>query len=150
MFSVTGIPKGQPRARAFARKMGVTETGEPKFVARMYDAGTAESWKQQVALACTPPDTPIEGPVCIELDFYLPRPKKISRRKDFSGPVPCTSKPDIDNLAKAVLDAMTTIGWWHDDAQVASLRLEKFWASTAGNHVGVSIRLRTMNPLVTP
>lgn len=43
-FFIHGDPKPQPRPRAFARRMGA------KFVARVYDAGTAEGWKSQIAM----------------------------------------------------------------------------------------------------
>ena len=70
-FFVSGEPKGQPRPRAFARKMG------GKFVARVFDAGTAEAWKSCIAAAAAQhkPAEPIAGPVRLRLCFYLARPK---------------------------------------------------------------------------
>jgi len=47
-FFVPGEPKGQPRPRAFARKMG------DKFVARVFDAATAEGWKGAIAAVAQP------------------------------------------------------------------------------------------------
>jgi hypothetical protein len=41
-----------------------------------------------------------------------------------------TGKPDADNLAKAVLDALTTLGIWHDDAQVCQLDTLKIYADS--------------------
>ena len=41
-FTVTGEPKGQPRPRAFARKMGAIH------VARFYDSDVADEWKRAV------------------------------------------------------------------------------------------------------
>ena len=37
-----------------------------------------------------------------------------------------TSKPDTDNLEKALKDEMTRLHFWHDDAQVCSEIVEKF------------------------
>ena len=48
-----------------------------------------------------------------------------------------TTKPDIDNAGKALLDAMTALGFWRDDAQVASYIAEKFWAATPGIYVEI-------------
>ena len=43
-FQVTGEPKGQPRPRAFARKMGSVH------VARFYDSDVADEWKRAVQI----------------------------------------------------------------------------------------------------
>ena len=121
-FSVDGIPKGQPRPRAWARKLP-----NGKAIARMYDAGTAEAWKSDVVRAAdvVKPAAPLTGPLRVVLDFYLPRPKRLMAKRFPDRPILHTGKPDADNLAKAVLDALTTSGWWEDDAQVAVLGVTK-------------------------
>lgn len=43
-----------------------------------------------------------------------------------------TTKPDTDNLQKLLKDCMTELGYWKDDAQVASEIVEKFWAKVPG------------------
>ncbi len=48
-----------------------------------------------------------------------------------------TSKPDTDNLQKLLKDVMTRLGFWKDDAQVASEHAEKFWAEVPGLYVVV-------------
>ena len=48
-----------------------------------------------------------------------------------------TTKPDTDNLDKALKDEMTRLRFWHDDAQVASEISEKFWADVPGIFVKV-------------
>ena len=48
-----------------------------------------------------------------------------------------TSKPDTDNLEKALKDEMTRLYFWHDDAQVCSEIVEKFWADICGVFVQV-------------
>ena len=127
-FWVRGIPKAQPRPRAFARKIGGT------FVARVYEAGTAEAWKSDVIVAARPlrPSSPIQGPVRVSLVVLHPRPKRLMRAKDPDGPLFCTSKPDRDNLDKAVLDALKTDGWFLDDAQVVDGRIRKGYHSKTG------------------
>src|SRR5215469_6690411 len=115
-FFVQGDPKGQPRPRAFARK---TASG---FVARVYDAGTAEGWKSAVAEAARPFLGQREvKPLNVSLAFYFRRPKIHFRSgKNSTGlkpgaPLWHTSRPDCDNLAKAVLDALVVIGLIADD-----------------------------------
>lgn len=112
---IHGIPKGQPRPRAFARN------GK----ARVYDPATAESWKSAIACELREKFTePFERRVRLNLVFILPRPKSHYRKNGELKPdqqLAHTNKPDLDNLAKAVLDACTTIGLWQDDALVWSL-----------------------------
>jgi Holliday junction resolvase RusA-like endonuclease len=48
-----------------------------------------------------------------------------------------TSKPDTDNLQKLLKDVMTDVGYWKDDAQVASEIVEKFWATIPGIFIRV-------------
>lgn len=45
------------------------------------------------------------------------------------------TKPDTDNLQKLLKDVMTAVGFWRDDAQVASEIVEKFWAEIPGIYI---------------
>jgi len=138
-FTITGDPKGQPRPRAFARKMGNIH------VARFYDSDVADEWKQAVQIVVLDASIvhkwPLTlGPVAISMYFSLPRPKSHFGAKGLkpSAPVHHSGKPDADNLAKLVMDQITKSGKvWRDDSQVVSLRIEKLWAS--GNESGCSV-----------
>ena len=138
-FTVAGEPKGQPRPRAFARKMGNVH------VARFYDSDVADEWKRAVQIvvldAAIVHKWPLTlGPVAISMCFSLPRPKSHFGAKGLkaSAPVHHSGKPDADNLAKLVMDQITKSGKvWRDDSQVVSLRVEKLWAS--GNESGCSV-----------
>jgi len=46
-----------------------------------------------------------------------------------------TTKPDTDNMVKMLKDVMTDLGYWTDDAIVASEIIEKFWAKVPGIYV---------------
>lgn len=131
-FTAKGTPKGQPRARAFAFN------GK----ARMYDPGTAEGWKQVVAVAGdkVKPKKPITAAVILNLTFYFPRPQRLLKKSSPEGSVPFVSKPDSDNLAKAVMDAMTAVGWWADDALVTGLLVFKFYGAI-GREAGVDVQV---------
>lgn len=136
-FFVPGEAKGQPRPRAFARPMG-----GGKFSARIYDAGTAEGWKGQIALAAKPhlPATPISGPVSVRVVFNLPRPKAHFRSNGElknGSPFWHTKKCDLDNFCKAVFDALTQIGMWVDDCQVCELTTKKTYAANPGAAIEV-------------
>ena len=47
------------------------------------------------------------------------------------------TKPDTDNLEKALKDEMTRLHFWCDDAFVCSEVVEKFWADTPGIFIKV-------------
>jgi len=143
-FTVTGDPKGQPRPRAFARKMGNVH------VARFYDSDVADEWKRQVMLAIIKAAnahkwTLTLRPVAVELRFAMPRPKSHSGAKGLktSAPEYHTQKPDIDNLEKLLGDQITRSGRiWRDDSQVVSMRSDKFWA--VANEQGCSVSISTL------
>jgi Holliday junction resolvase RusA-like endonuclease len=121
---VNGVPKSQPRPRAFVRGNR----------AAVYDPGTAEGWKSEIAVACKEMEGAlIDRPLAVALTFFMPRPKSHFRTNGMVKPTApqywCDSKPDVDNLAKAVLDAMTAIRVWIDDDQVAELLVRKYYES---------------------
>ena len=143
-FTVTGDPKGQPRPRAFARKMGAIH------VARFYDSDVADEWKRAVQIvvldAAIVHKWPLTlGPVAISMSFSLPRPKSHFGAKGLkpSAPVHHSGKPDADNLAKLVMDQITkSERVWRDDSQVVSLTVHKFWA--VGAEQGCSVSISTL------
>ena len=73
------------------------------------------------------PPQPLEEGVMVSMEFYLPRPKRLMRKKDPVEVMVHTSKPDVDNLAKAILDCMTQAGWWRDDCQVFASVVRKWY-----------------------
>ena len=48
-----------------------------------------------------------------------------------------TTRPDTDNLQKMLKDVMTDLGYWTDDALVASEITEKFWADNPGIYIAI-------------
>lgn len=138
-FYVSGCPKPQARPRAFARKMG------DKYVARVYDSGSAEFWKSAIAEAARQAGlAKFDGPVMLELFFSFQRPKSHFKKDGHlreSAPQFHIQRPDADNCAKACLDCLTTLGAWDDDDQVVRLTIDKGWAigsSQGGCHITIS------------
>lgn len=76
---------------------------------------------------------PIEGPVRVELEFVLRRPKHAPR-----GGWMASRRPDVDKLARAVLDALGDAGVYADDAQVTTLIAAKRLAAP-GEPTGVQV-----------
>jgi len=75
----------------------------------------------------------LAGPTTITLEFILTRPKSTPKRRT----PPATRQPDIDKLARAVLDALTGTTLI-DDAQVTELTARKRLAEL-GETPGVNI-----------
>lgn len=70
------------------------------------------------------PKKPLDGPLELEVTFIFPRLKKMPK-----GQVLKWTKPDADNLVKAVKDALTQAKWWVDDGRVAkSTQLKRYAA----------------------
>jgi Holliday junction resolvase RusA-like endonuclease len=69
------------------------------------------------------PDVDIKphDPISVVLTFVHPRPKKYNRKKDTHERIPKTTKPDIDNLVKMILDCLQRTPLLHDDKQVVML-----------------------------
>lgn len=65
----------------------------------------------------------LHGPVRVVATFYLRPPQKPVRAQP-------TTRPDVDKLARAVLDACTAAGVWADDSQVTTLIAHKAYAPT--------------------
>ena len=137
IIAVTGDPKGQPRARAFYK---------PGLGVRMYDSGSAEGWKGQIALAARPvlPATPLDGPCRVDIALRFPRPKGHYRTGKHAGelrpdaPFWHTGKPDRDNAEKAVLDCLTQLGVWRDDCQVCAGEVTKVWDRVGGATITIT------------
>jgi Holliday junction resolvase RusA-like endonuclease len=67
-------------------------------------------------------------PLWLSLRFDFAMPDSWSGRKRASQWLKLhAQKPDLDNLAKAVMDGMGNC--WHDDCQVARLSISKAWSS---------------------
>ena len=133
-FFAAGIPKAQPRVKAFVRG------GH----AGVYTPDSAETWKQEVRRQATAnaPESVIAGVVRVELDFFLPRPKAHLDRHGVpkpKSPVWHCKKPDLYNLIKAVTDAITdTQRVWLDDSQICEITATKTYALNA---VGCSVSI---------
>jgi len=110
----------------------------------MYDPGTAEAWKQSVACAIGPHITnqpPLAGPVFMRVLFVLPRPKSHYTKKGLRETAPAyqTGKPDVDNAIKAVMDALTVMNVWGDDAQVCRVEATKAYGQAPGAYLTVGV-----------
>ncbi|MCG7245624.1 RusA family crossover junction endodeoxyribonuclease [Corynebacterium sp. ACRPX] len=78
---------------------------------------------------------PLSGPVRVQLEFVMPRTKAM---RDKPAP-PMIQKPDVDKLARAVLDGLTGPAF-EDDSQVTELIVAKRRAMP-GEETGVAVTI---------
>lgn len=129
-FTVYGhaAPAGSKKGfyNAKARRVIVTD-----------DSKQSRPWKAQVADAAaqaTAGQPPLEGPLLLELTFWIPRPKghygtgRNSGHVRSSAPAAPTVKPDLLKLARAVEDALSGIVY-RDDAQITCEVLQKAYTT---------------------
>ncbi len=84
----------------------------------------------EALLAPFVPDKPLEGALSLYFAAYFPVPKSASKKQRYAmlaGIEAHTKKPDLDNLAKQLKDAMTRLQFWHDDKQVVRLYCGKHY-----------------------
>lgn len=110
------------------------------------DAKKSRPWKAQVADAAAEAMNGralLDGPLLLELTFWLPRPKghfgsgRNAQAVRASAPHAPAVKPDLLKLARAVEDAVTGV-CYRDDAQITTEILQKAY-TTSGARTEVRI-----------
>lgn len=115
--------------------------GKPVF----YDPQELKAARGKLIACVAPyaPDQPIQGPVRLITKWIWPIEgmKADYSQIVFDSPLDLfrwkETKPDTDNMIKMLKDCMTKVGFWKDDAQVASEVTEKFMAAYPGIYVKV-------------
>jgi crossover junction endodeoxyribonuclease RusA len=119
-FRVYGTPAPQGSKTAFVRGGravvvdGSSTTGRQKL----------SSWRAEVAreAANIASGELLEGPIGVEINFVMPKPKSAPKGKVF-----CDKKPDIDKLVRSTFDSMTGV-LYRDDSQVVQVRATKVYS----------------------
>lgn len=124
-FTVEGVPAPQ------GSKSATVRGGKAVM---FEDNKKTEPWRADVTAAAVeamdgalPFDAPVE--VIVTFSFVLPRTVK-------NRPYPSV-RPDVDKLARAVLDGLTAGGVFTDDARVVDLHARKRYAAVAGAEITV-------------
>ncbi len=112
------------------KRLGKTKSGRPV----LFDSEELKTAKTKLAahLAQHVPAQPMTGAVALQVKWCFPI---VGDHTDGEWK---TSKPDTDNLQKALKDQMTKLGFWRDDAQVACEFIEKHYAAVPGVYVSVT------------
>ena len=83
---------------------------------------------------------PLQGPLCLMATFHFAMPKSWSKKKQTEvmadGGIDKTSKPDLDNLVKAVQDGLNGV-LWGDDAQIVEIHAKKRYGERS--HIQVAV-----------
>jgi len=123
---VPGPPQGLKRHRTY--RVGTS--------LRQVDPSKADKQDFLAKVIQHRPESPIQGPVSLHIISVFSRPKshygtgRNSKKLKASAPLYHTSKPDADNLAKFVCDALNGI-YWRDDAQISIVWVEKRYSEKA-------------------
>jgi crossover junction endodeoxyribonuclease RusA len=135
-FAVHGVPQPQGSAKAFMPKGA-------RFPIVTSDNPNLKDWRLLVAAAAQPAAQAhgiilLATPVGITLRFVLPCPQSARKRQG----KPHMTRPDLDKLARACLDALTGV-LFQDDGQVVSLACEKRY-TREGEAPGVRVTVETL------
>jgi len=107
-FTILGTPIAQPRARFGPGGWAYNPSGP------------IDDFRRKIAEAGKHSGSFFDGPVTLHICAWFPLTKREQQRKS---PYPIRmhcKRPDIDNVAKAVMDALNGI-CWKDDGQVCRL-----------------------------
>jgi Holliday junction resolvase RusA-like endonuclease len=139
-FKVTGRPAPQGSKRHIGHGRMIEQS---KAVGPWREAVRAETQRQIYERLAEWPD---ELAVSASLTFWLPRPQshyRTGRNAHLlreSAPARPAGRPDVDKLARAVLDGLTAGGAFADDSQVVDLAVSKQWCGP-GESPGVWIEI---------
>lgn len=134
-FTVPGKPQGKARARTFydSRSNKMSSVTPEKTV--LYENLVKTCFRQRYGQGRFPDDAYIIARIAA---FFEP-PKSISKKKRaemLEGKIWPAKKPDSDNIAKVVLDALNGIAY-HDDTQIIKLVVTKAYSEEA--HLSVTL-----------
>lgn len=132
-FDVIGVPAPQGSKRAFVQ-------GERAVLVEM--SKRVKPWRRIVTnsatLACMRTGfAPATGPVQVEIELRLPRPKRLPK-----GRTAPSVRPDIDKLVRSTLDGCTGV-LWADDSLVVELHAVKTYADP-GRPAGATITVTVL------
>lgn len=146
-FFVAGKPVPQGSKRAIPR-----QTSCGKIHVALIEMGKGlKGWRAAIKRGAVEAGlTPLDGPVGVDLTFFMQRPASHhvagshDRPLKDSAPIyPCGRVGDLDKLTRAVLDGLDGVAY-HDDAQVCMFG--KGPIKVYGLKPGVEISVYTMLP----
>lgn len=135
-FEVPGTPVGKGRPR-FARRGNFVSTYTPEKTASFENLVKFYANQAMSGKKC------IECQVEMQINIFMSVPASWSKKKAadaLSGIIRPTVKPDADNVAKSISDAINEIVF-KDDKQIVELQVRKFYAERARSEVSIRMIL---------
>lgn len=122
---VDGKPQGKARARTVTLRNGRVMSFTPKETVE-YENFIRTSYKQQQG------DYFSENQeIAVQIIAYFPIAESWTKKKKnaaLAGEIRPTTKPDVDNICKSVLDALNYVAF-ADDKQVVDVIVRKFYSA---------------------
>lgn len=124
VFEIRGQPMGKQRPK-FTRAGGFVRAYTPKETVE-YENKVRNAYLEQSG------ESYEDEPLCMLIKAFYEVPKSYSFKKKFAclrGEIRPTTKPDADNIAKIIADAVQGEGLaFHDDKQIVDLYIEKYYS----------------------
>lgn len=115
ILDVQGVPRPQPRPRFVRGRVVSTADANAKRWIATVEAGARSLVELRGKQS---------GPLAVAIGFRFPTRDKTRHGK------PHTFRPDVDNLAKLILDCIMRAGLIGDDSIVSTLSVQKTWDET--------------------
>ncbi|WP_136474530.1 RusA family crossover junction endodeoxyribonuclease [Pseudomonas sp. DG56-2] len=131
-FRVPGEPQGKGRPR-------IGKVGQHS---RMFTPQKTVAYEGVVALAAQTVMQGrelLQGAVMVEMRIIVSIPQSMSKKRKamaLAGDIFPIKKPDVDNVEKAIFDAINGVVW-KDDVQVVDVFKRKRYGETPGVHVRI-------------
>lgn len=125
-------PFGAARTRARAVPTGrFDRNGQRIWTAQVYKQGTYKKWMEAalVYFLQAAPVIPLEGPLELRFVALSECRKGDKRKRTPAGRKWHDTKPDIDNIEKAICDVAEQAGWFKNDSQVCRVVKEQVRAA---------------------
>jgi Holliday junction resolvase RusA-like endonuclease len=129
MSAVTFVVPGQPQGKGRAKIVKIDGFSRMATPAKTLAYEGLVAHAANAALAGRPP---LQGPVHVRMVVACQVPTSWSQKKQraaLNGAVFPTTKPDVDNVVKAVFDGCNGV-LWKDDVQVVQLTLYKHYSES--------------------
>lgn len=133
-FTVLGQPKAQARHKHF-KKGSFSGTYDPSKGVK----------KDFLTLAHeNAPNTPFDCPLRVDIKFYFQRPKnhygsgRNTQKLKTTAPHFHTTRPDIDNCRKFIMDSLNKV-FWRDDSIICAGSTQKLYSNKPRTEIIIEV-----------